>query len=129
MKDRLYMLVPWNFQHDIPAISSTLTVVYPDAFVYKSLISGSSWDVQTDFLKSNTNFLGESCFCQYKYMDCSDLPAFREEPYILGNSEHLTRVTFELARVDFPNITYNDISPTYPKLTTKLLDSGDFGTP
>lgn len=129
MKDRLYSLVPWNFQHIIPAISSTFTVVYPDAFVYKSLISGSSWDVRTDFGKSNTNFLGESITASINTWTAGNVPAFRVEPYILSNSEHLTRVTFELARVDFPNITYANISPTYENLTTKLLDRDDFGTP
>jgi hypothetical protein len=39
----------------------------------------------------------------------------------------MTKVTFELARVDFPNITYNDISPTYQRLNEKLLDRWDFG--
>ena len=129
MKDRIYTLVPWNFQHNIPAISSTLTVVYPDAFIYKSLISGSYWDVMTDFLKSNTVFMGESLTASVNSWSARNVPAFREEPYILSRSEHLTRVTFELARVDFPNITVADISPTYNNLTKKLLERDDFGPP
>ena len=121
-------LVPWQFQHGIPVVSSSLTVTYPDAFVYKSLISGSSEDVQTDFTQSSTHFFGEAVTATVSTWFSTDVPAFRSEPYILGKKEHLTKVTFELARVDYPNITYNDISPTYEKLTTKLLDREDFGT-
>ncbi len=121
------MLVPWQFQYEIPVMNSSVTVSYPDAFVYKSLISGSSWDVHTDFSKSNSSFFGEAVSVSINTWLAVDLPAFRNEPYILGKNEHLTRVTFELARVDFPNITYNDISPTYPKLNEKLLNRWDFG--
>jgi transglutaminase-like putative cysteine protease len=121
------MLVPWRFQYGIPVMNSSLTVVYPDAFVYKSLISGSSWDVHTDFSKSNAFFFGENVSVSINTWLATDVPAFREEPYILSENEHLTRVTFELARVDFPNITYSDISPTYPKLNEKLLNRWDFG--
>ena len=32
------MLVPWQFQYEIPVMNSSITVSYPDAFVYKSLI-------------------------------------------------------------------------------------------
>jgi hypothetical protein len=41
----LYVLVPWEFQSDIPVASSILTVVYPEYFTYKSIISGSSRSV------------------------------------------------------------------------------------
>jgi hypothetical protein len=121
-------LVSWQFQHGIPVESSSLTVTYPDAFVYKSLISGSSKDVQTDFSKSKTNFFGEYVSASVNTWLSANVPAFRREPYILSEKEHLTKVTFELARVDFPNITLNDISPTYERLNTKLLDREDFGT-
>ena len=121
-------LVSWQFQYGIPVMNSTLTVSYPDAFVYKSLISGSSMDVHTDFSKSSSNFFGESVSVSVNTWLATDVPAFRKEPFILSENEHLTKVTFELARVEFPNISYKDISPTYERLNTKLLDRDDFGT-
>ncbi len=122
-------LVTWVFQSVIPVVRSTFTVAYPDAFVYKSLILGSSLDVQTDFTTSNSNFFGRGVTANIRTWSAADLPAFRPEPGILGVSEHLTRVTFELASVEFPNITFGNISPTYQKLNEKLLDRDDFGTP
>ena len=58
----------------------------------------------------------------------SEVPAFRPEPYILSKRENMTRITFEISKVDFPRITYNDISPSYERLNAKLLDLEDFGT-
>jgi hypothetical protein len=123
----LSMLGPWQFQHKIPVIISSFTVSYPDAFVYKTLISGSSQDVHTDFSKSSSYFFGENVSVSINTWVQSDIPAFRNEPYILSQEENMTKLTFELARADFPNITYNDISPTYQKLNEKLLNRWDFG--
>jgi hypothetical protein len=39
------ILVPWAFQSDIPVIGSSLTVAYPEYFIYKSIISGSATSV------------------------------------------------------------------------------------
>jgi Domain of Unknown Function with PDB structure (DUF3857)/Transglutaminase-like superfamily len=125
--DAIFSLVPWEFQSEIPVISSSFTVAYPDAFVYKSLISGSAMDVQTSFSSANTNFFGESVTESIRTWTASNVPAFRTEPYILSSREHLTRLTFELAKVDFPDITLNNISPTYQTLNEKLLDRWDFG--
>ena len=121
------ILVPWEFQSEIPVIGSSITIAYPDAFVYKSLISGSATDVQTSYSSTNTNFFGESVTESIRTWTAANVPAFRREPNILSNREHLTRLTFELAKVDFPEITLNNISPTYQTLNEKLLDRWDFG--
>jgi hypothetical protein len=130
MKNYSYMdLVPWEFQSDIPVKRSSITVSYADGFVYKSLISGSSMDVHTMFSKTNTILFGENVTASINTWYAEDVPAFREEPYILGRKESLTRLTFELARVDFPGVTLANISPTYFNLSKKILDWDDFGTP
>jgi hypothetical protein len=124
----LFALVPWKFQYEIPVVNSSLTVTYPDAFVYKSIISGASWDVHTNFSRSSSMFFGENVSVSINTYSASNVPAFKPEPYILSREEHLTRVTFELSRVEFPNITYDNISPTYNRLNQKLLDKDNFGS-
>jgi hypothetical protein len=124
----MFALVHWAFQHEIPVVKSSLTVTYPDAFVYKTIISGASGDVHTDFSKSSSMFFEENVPVSINTYYASNVPAFKPEPYILSREEHLTRIKFELSRVDFPNISYTDISPTYGKLNQKLLDKEDFGT-
>jgi hypothetical protein len=126
--DWLFGLVPWQFQGSIPTAQSTLTVVFPEAFSYKAIIGGNSASVTTDFAKAPTNFFGQGIDANVWTYTASNVPAFREEPFIVSRKQHLTKVTFELARVDFPRITYENISPTYEKLNQKLLDREDFGT-
>jgi transglutaminase-like putative cysteine protease len=129
LKSSVNTLVPWDFQYEIPVVKSLFTAVFPDAFVYKSLITGSVMDVQTDRSSQNTMFFGQSVTTSIITWMAKDVPAFRDEPYILSRNEHFTRLTFELARVDFPSITYEDISPTYKTLSKKLLYRSDFGSP
>jgi len=126
--DWLFGLVPWQFQSSIPVAQSTLTVVFPEAFMYKAIIGGNSSSVTTDFSKTPTYFFGQGIDANVWTYTASNVPAFRQEPYIVSRQQHLTKVTFELSRVDFPKITYANISPTYEKLNQKLLDREDFGT-
>jgi len=78
---------------------------------------------------ANAVFFAQGVRQNIRTWTASNVPAFKQEPDILSTAEHLTRVTFEIARVEFPNISYNDLSPTYQRLNEKLLDLDDFGTP
>lgn len=124
----LNSLVPWYFQDLIPVDRSTITVVFPQTFIYKTRIFGSSSDVYSDFSTTSSNFFGEGIDANIWTYTASEVPAFRPEPYILSKRENMTRITFEISKVDFPRITYNDISPSYERLNAKLLDLEDFGT-
>jgi transglutaminase-like putative cysteine protease len=124
----LYVLVPWKFQSDIPVIYSSITVVYPNSFTYKNIISGSAMDVNIRTSTSNTLFFGESVTTNIRTWSAKDIPAFRDEPDILSRKEHLTKITFELERVQLPNSSLKEITPTYATLTEKLLERTDFGS-
>lgn len=123
----LSILVPWVFQSDIPVVNSSLTVIYPEFFVYKSIISGSSELVKRVGRTSTEQFFGKmvDVFNENWYVD--NIPAFREEPVIKSKKEHLTKIDFELASVTLPNSSYEEITPTYETLTTKLIERSDFG--
>jgi transglutaminase-like putative cysteine protease len=124
----LFSLVPWEFQSDIPTAYSSLTITYPEACTYKSIISGSSSDVRTSRLRTSDMVFGRSGYALTDSWSIHDMPAFREEPYIKSKTEHLTRVSFELERFDLPGIVSKEITPTYATLTSKLLEREDFGT-
>ncbi len=125
----LIRLIPWEFQHEIPVLKSSFTVAYPDAFVYKSLILGSAKDIQTRNARDEVSFFGQGTTESIFTWSATNVPAFRPEPFILNNNEHLTKLSFELASVEFPNISYNDLSPTYERLNDRLFDMEDFGIP
>jgi transglutaminase-like putative cysteine protease len=124
----LYSLIPWKFQSDIPTVYSSISISYPEAFGYKSIISGSGNDVKYTISKSKSLIFGEMASVNNAIWSAKNMPAFKEEPYIKSKKEHITRLSFELGSIDFPGSYYEEISPTYSGLTTKLLDREDFGT-
>ncbi len=123
----VYEIVPWEFQSEIPVVMSSLTISYPDYFIYKNIISGSATSVRSSFKNSESYFFGERMRVVNTTWYVNDMPAFREEPYIKSTKEHLTKITFELASVNIPNQSIQEITPTYETLTNKLLGREDFG--
>lgn len=123
----LYTLVPWRFQSDIPTVYSSITITYPEACQYKSIITGSATDVNTTSLRKEASVFGKSGYIITGNWSVHNMPAFREEPYIKSKKEHLTKLSFELQSFDFPGEFYKEITPTYSDLASKLLDWEDFG--
>jgi len=126
-ENALYTLYPWRFQSGIPVVESIFTVVYPEYFNYKSVISGSATSVKRTHRESDGMFFGNRMNIYIETWSANNLPAFRDEPYITSRQINLTGVRFELASVNFPSSSRQDISATYEKLTEKLLDRTDFG--
>jgi hypothetical protein len=119
-------LVPWRFQHTIPVMESSLTVVYPEYFIYKTNITGNPMMVQSETSSRPLRFGSYQTTQRSIRWYAKNLPAFRNEPYTKSYSENLTRLTFELSRVTFPGYQ-EEITPTYESLTEKLLERDDFG--
>jgi hypothetical protein len=119
-------LVPWKFQHTIPVMESSLTVVYPEYFIYKTNITGNPMMVQSETSSRPLRFGSYQTTQRSIRWYAKNLPAFRNEPYAKSYTENLTRLTFELSRVDHPDFQ-EEITPTYESLTKKLLERDDFG--
>jgi transglutaminase-like putative cysteine protease len=127
LKSSINTLVPWKFQSDIPTAYSSVTISYPEAFSYKSIISGSASNIRSSDSKAESIFLGERVNILTGKWYTRNMPAFREEPYIKSKKEHITKLSFELGSINFPGSYYEEITPTYSSLTTKLLVRNDFG--
>lgn len=122
--NRLY---PWKFQRDIPVVKSSYAVLYPDYFVYKSLISGASKSVFTESSSTDQSFFGKVMKVNIFSWSVIDMPAYKDEPYTKSRKDNLTGVSFELASVNLPGSSFEEITPTYESLAKKLLEREDFG--
>jgi transglutaminase-like putative cysteine protease len=128
MKDEsIYTLVPWVFQTSIPIVSSSLIVVYPEFFTYKTIISGNPLLVKSDMISRDQFFGGQRTKVRTYTWSAQNVPAISDEPFIKSLRDNQTRLSFELASVSFPNSSFEEISPTYATLTKKLLERDDFG--
>jgi hypothetical protein len=120
-------LVPWFFQSSIPIVKTSLTVGYPDFFNYKTIVSGNPDLVTSRSATQKSNFNGVLSNIRIVNWSAANVPSFHKEPLIKSISDNLTRITFELASVNFPNSSIEEITPTYATLTKKLLEREDFG--
>jgi transglutaminase-like putative cysteine protease len=129
LKDEsIYTLIPWLFQNSIPVKLSALVVAYPEFFIYKSVISGNPSLVRMRTTSKNQLFDRKNTAVSTFTWTAQNVPAINDEPFIKNDFDNLTRITFELASVNFPNSSLEEISPTYKTLTRKLLDRDDFGS-
>jgi transglutaminase-like putative cysteine protease len=122
----VYRLVPWKFQTGIPVVSSSITVAYPEYFLYKSIVNGSAQLVSSSASTKDISFLGRNVIMHTISWFTSNMPAFVPEPFIKSRDESLTGITFELSKVDLPGFS-QEVTPSYQTLTTKLLERDDFG--
>lgn len=123
----IHEFIPWNFQSEVPVRYSEFTASYPNYFKYRGVIKG---DLTSITRNSDTK---DIFFGEYRTNESinkwvgRNIPAFREEPYITGKNDHLTKLEFELEGVDFPSSSYKEITPTYKSLSEKLIERKDFG--
>lgn len=121
-----FSLYPWNFQHNIPVAYSEFIAVYPGVFRYK--FDGHYDNIKVSFNRSLKPWVLGSISTQE--VTCKwtagNVPAFESEIYMASENELLSRIEFELDGLDLPG-RYEAITPTYEKLTPKLLDDENFG--
>jgi transglutaminase-like putative cysteine protease len=128
MKDEsIYTLVPWVFQTSIPIGYSSLIVAYPEFFTYKTIISGNPFLVKSEMTTKDQLFGNQNAKVRIFTYSAQNVSALNDEPFAKGLRDNQTRLSFELASVNFPNSSFEEISPTYATLTKKLLDREDFG--
>jgi len=124
-----YILVPWKFQWEIPVALSSLTIEYPESFVYKYVLSGNLNNIRSESAMRNKRFLNDYVQTNILRWTANDVPAFKDEPYIIGRNDLVSKITFELAKVEFPDFSKQEITPSYNNLTEELMKRSDFGTP
>jgi transglutaminase-like putative cysteine protease len=127
-REALFTLVPWKFQSDIPEMFSSVTITYPAPCKYKVLVYGSAELVSVRTAEKEAYYFGQKSSDITARWAAENVPAFRNEPYIKSKKEHLTRLSFELLKFDFPGVSSSEeYTPTYSSLTQKLLEKRDFG--
>lgn len=125
--DALFEFIPWEFQSNIPIKYSELTAKYPDFFNYKGIIKGDFSKIAKKNESEKVFFGGYSTTMHTDKWIGANIPAFTEEPYITGQKDHLLKLEFELVGVNFSNRRYQEFTPTYDKISEKLLERSDFG--
>ena len=125
----MYNLQEWYFQDRIPTVISRYIVRMIPFYEYTFIGQGLS---QQD-LKKQTTSATERSYAQVKFKDAiytfekKDIPGFKDVSYITSINDYVTKINFQLAKVNSPQGGTREISTTWPKLVKDLKARENFG--
>ena len=122
-----FTLYTLEFQQDIPVRRCNFQVEFPGYFMYKFVAGGDLFDIRYTSGQRRILFGNSTVEGFTGTWKGNNIPAYREEPFSTGSDDYYARVGFELSQINVPGYYFEDVSPTYPKLSEKLLKRTDFG--
>lgn len=139
--DFIFNLQPWEFQGEYPRLWSEYQVEIPEYFRYLYLSQGSKdffvkksdtekrkWYIT--FGANSTEASQTESLEGYATIDkwvMKELPALKEEPYTSTIDNHISKIEFQLASVQYPNQPLDLVMNSWDKAMTELMQSEDFG--
>lgn len=126
----IYNFRDWEFQSDIPKVSSEYWATVPGNYIFNMSLTG--------FLKlsKSESELVKECFSPGggNHADCArykwgmkDVPAFREEEYMTARSNFLSRIHFELSEIEYFDGRKKKITKEWRDVDQELLRDERFG--
>ena len=126
----LFNLPDWDFQREIPTLLSDYTVFMIPFYEYTYVLQGASGfdklenykveDIVKTFGPVNYNEM-------VTHFVMTDVPAFKEEPFITTKEDYMIKINFQLSKVTDVDGTWTDVINTWDKLGKDLMKDVDFG--
>lgn len=135
----------WYFQWTIPCLYSEYKMEIPEFYIFKKFSNGYISIIDKYELKNTSiNFLEkyrsegkvttthyESSRFDYKLnintYTSSNIPAFKEEPYISSYENFISSIQFELESEAYPYRPIKNYTKNWESINKELLDYEDFG--
>lgn len=119
-----YLGIPdWYFQSDIPKVKSELDAALLGNYNYNITLHGyKKLDKKENSIKKNCVYidgLGEGSCVIYGF-GMNDVPAFKEEDYMLSKKNYLSRISFDLETYTSPRGVINKYTTTWKDADKKL---------
>lgn len=118
----IYQMNRWYFQNDIPVDYSLYKIKAPKYFVYTPVPKGHL-KLETKKEEILTSKHGE---VEYTYVG-RNLPAVKEDEFVLNKNDYRSSIKFELYATQFPNQIMEYYSKDWNKIAEQLMSSKDFG--
>lgn len=123
-----FSLYTFKFQEEIPVRRCKYRVEFPGYFEYKFVTGGDFKNIVYRSDQQRVLFGDNMVEGFVGTWTGNNIKAYREEPFSTGSADYFSHIGFELSKIDVPGYYLQDISPTYEKLSEKLLDRADFGS-
>ncbi len=125
----IWNLRTWYFQDEIPKIHSEYVAVIPSVFEYNVTLKGhyAISDLKTARLSEHFLLNGKRFDCSRMTYIMKDIPAFKEEDYMLAPINYISAVNFELKTFHEPSGAIKNYTRVWKDVDTELLNDKDFG--
>lgn len=124
-----YNFHTWEFQSDIPKISSEYWATIPGNFIYNI-----TWRGFLKFTKNESELIKECYAPGAQKADCGrykfameNIPAFKEEAYMTAKSNFLSAVYFELSEVRYFDGRVDKITKEWKDADSEIRNHPDIG--
>ncbi len=143
--DYIFNLRTWYFQSDIPTMYSEFNTLIPEFFYYQKFEKGFysynqnisdnrsesfSFKYETMPQRGGGTMRGEETLPSTSIsnkMVVTNIPAFKEEPFMTTAQNYIMKVEYELTRVQFPRSAVSYSAGTWESLNRELLNEEKFG--
>ena len=125
----IFNFKPWNFQSDIPKMSSAYEVNIPAIYNYNVVLRGpyKLTDQKVELYKECMRIQGASIDCSKISYIMKKIPAFIEEDFMTAASNFKSAIYFELSDMQRPDGSKQSFTKTWKDVDYELTSSKDFG--
>ncbi|MES2652141.1 MAG: transglutaminase domain-containing protein [Bacteroidota bacterium] len=126
----IFNFKPWNFQSDIPKISSAYEVNIPAVYNYNVVLRGpyKLTDQKVELVKECMRINGASIDCSKITYSMAKIPAFVEEDYMTAASNFKSAIYFELSDMQRIDGSRQAFTKAWKDIDYELINSKSFGT-
>lgn len=119
----------WKLQQKIPVLKSNLQYRAIPYYEYVYQIKGlSKLDIFNSTVDNTEIRHGYMVYKELVYnFGLKNIPAFRDEDFITSEKDHMTAITWQLSRINYPQGGKQDYITTWPELTQNLLKENEHG--
>lgn len=121
---------PWEFQSDIPKVYSEYTAIIPVVYEYAVSLRGAyplSREVKGEALREHFLLSGRRYDCSKLLYVMENIPAFKEESYMLAPKNYKSAIYFELQQYYNINGSKKALTKEWKNVDRELLTDKNFG--
>jgi hypothetical protein len=124
-------LKDFSFQREIPVQYSRYEVQIPEYFLYNREVKGYEYIKVTESRQNKSLTISGTDNVTFSanniIFETSNLPALKDDAYVWNVRDYMTRVTFELKGVNFPNSVMKTYTSSWSNVDEELLKYQYFG--
>lgn len=119
----------WEFQQDIPVMNSKFTLRMIPFYEYTYMVQGMNKTFKTSNVVSSDkrNYAGINFSDVIYNFEMNNIEAFKDETFITAKSDFISKIDFQLSKINHPSGFKENILSTWPELVKDLMSDDEFG--